>query len=90
MDIGAGLGGPARHLADRYGGRLTEVDWSDATDLWRPWVRDRSEAFRDIYEDRARLHGEPLAARLPHFYPTVSALFEGGGVGGVRVTGRRG
>jgi hypothetical protein len=36
-----------------------------------------------------RLHGEPLAGRLPRFYDAVSALFAGGGVGGVRITGRR-
>ena len=63
--------------------------WTDVTDLWTPWGRDRAEAFRSGYEERVRLHGEPLAGRLLRFYGVVSALFAGGGVGGVRITGRR-
>ncbi|MGW0708088.1 methyltransferase domain-containing protein [Streptomyces sp. NPDC002643] len=78
-----------RYRDDLARAGFTDVDWTDATGLWRPWVRDRAEAFRDTYEDRVRLHGEPLAARLLHFYTTVGELFAGGGVGGVRVTGRR-
>ncbi|EKX63270.1 methyltransferase domain protein [Streptomyces ipomoeae 91-03] len=78
-----------RYRDDLTRAGFTDVTWTDATDLWRPWVRDRAEVFRDTYEDRVRLHGEPLAARLLRFYDTISTLFTGGGVGGVRVTGRR-
>ncbi len=79
----------ARYRDDLTRAGFTDVVWTDVTDLWTPWVRDRAEAFRGGYEERVRLHGEPLAGRLLRFYGAVSALFAGGGVGGVRITGRR-
>ncbi|MFF3938131.1 SAM-dependent methyltransferase [Streptomyces phaeofaciens] len=79
-----------RYREDLAGSGLTDVAWTDATALWLPWVRDRAAAFRHDFENRARLHGKPLADRLLRFYDTVSALFTTGAVGGVRLTGRRG
>ncbi|MFJ8112326.1 methyltransferase domain-containing protein [Streptomyces sp. NPDC096132] len=79
----------ARYREDLTRAGLTDVTWTDATDLWAPWVHNRAESFRQDYAKHARLHGEPLAARLLRFYDTVSGLFAGGGVGGVRLTGRR-
>jgi cyclopropane fatty-acyl-phospholipid synthase-like methyltransferase len=69
---------------------LTDVTWTDATDLWLPFVHDRADAFRRGYQDQVRLHGEPATGRLMRFYDTVSAMLADGGVGGVRLTGRRG
>ncbi|TPQ15490.1 SAM-dependent methyltransferase [Streptomyces sporangiiformans] len=80
----------AHYREDLARAGFTDVTWTDATDLWLPWVRDRAETFRHGYQERVRLHGEPLAGRLMRFYGAVSALFTGGGVGGVRLTGRRG
>ncbi|MFD3376490.1 MULTISPECIES: methyltransferase domain-containing protein [unclassified Streptomyces] len=80
----------ARYRKDLEQAGFTDVTWTDATDLWLPWVRDRADAFRRGYEERVRLHGEPLAGRLLRFYDTVSTLLAGGGIGGVRITGRRG
>ena len=79
----------ARYREDLQQAGFTDVLWTDATDLWLPWVRERADAFREGYQERVRLHGEPLAGRLLRFYDTVSALFAGGGVAGVRITGRR-
>ncbi|MEU1510782.1 methyltransferase domain-containing protein [Streptomyces sp. NPDC005811] len=68
---------------------LTDVVWTDATGLWLPFVVDRAERFRRELPQHVRLHGEPLATRLLRFYDTVASLFTGGGVGGVRLSGRR-
>ncbi|WP_367318899.1 hypothetical protein [Streptomyces sp. HUAS ZL42] len=79
----------ARYREDLHRAGFTDLAWTDATDLWLPWVRERAQAFRSGCPERVRLHGEPLAGRLMRFYDTVNALFAGGGVGGVRLSGRR-
>jgi cyclopropane fatty-acyl-phospholipid synthase-like methyltransferase len=79
----------ARYREDLARAGLTDMTWTDVTDLWQPWVRDRADTFRLGYPQRVRLHGEPLAGRLMRFYDAVSTLLTGGGVGGVRLTGRR-
>ncbi|MGW3941947.1 hypothetical protein [Streptomyces phaeochromogenes] len=61
--------------------------WTDATNLWLTWVRDRADVFRRGYEQLVRLHGEPLAGRLLRFCDTGSALLAGGEIGDVRITG---
>ncbi|KUO14081.1 hypothetical protein AQJ58_03260 [Streptomyces sp. DSM 15324] len=79
----------SRYRQDLAEAGLTDVTWTDVTDLWLPFVGDRAERFRRDLPQHVRLHGAPLATRLRRFYDTVDSLFTGGGVGGVRLWGRR-
>ncbi|WP_460065271.1 SAM-dependent methyltransferase [Streptomyces sp. YKOK-I1] len=78
-----------RYREDLAEAGLTDVTWTDATGLWLPFVSDRAERFRRELPQHVRLHGEPLATRLLRFYDTVASLLSDGGVGGVRLWGRR-
>lgn len=78
-------GGPARCLAERYACRLTAVEL-------QPEPHRLSEELTTLcgLSERVGPHGESLAGRLMRFYGAVGELFAGGGVGGVRISGRRG
>jgi len=56
---------------------------------WRDWTKARHESFRAAREETVRLHGEELFESRCRFYSVVADLFNGGNLGGVRITGRK-
>ena len=57
-----------------------DVEFEDVSGKWTPWVSARAEKYR--------VSGSPNAG-LQGFYHTVAGFFEGGKVGGVRLTAVR-
>lgn len=83
------------HLVDRptYIDELVsagfgDVRFDDCTDDWAAFVRDRARDFRSDREAFATLHGRDAFDALASFYSTMERLFDGGRLGGVRVTAR--
>ncbi|MFI1380003.1 SAM-dependent methyltransferase [Embleya sp. NPDC020886] len=79
----------ARYRADLAAAGLQVTTWRDATEPWTDWVRDRADRFRADLSEQIRRHGAELAHGLLAFYDLMVDLLAGGGVGGVRITGRR-
>jgi sarcosine/dimethylglycine N-methyltransferase len=78
----------SQYLADLRGAGFTDIEWSDATPIWQPWVADRSERFRKDHDQHVKLHGPALTENLDHFYQVIRDLFSGGNLGGVKIHGR--
>lgn len=80
---------PAGYIEALEAAGFVDVDVQLLTEPWRAWTKARHEAFRDSKEETVRLHGEELFKSRCHFYGHVDALFAGGNLGGVRITGRK-
>jgi cyclopropane fatty-acyl-phospholipid synthase-like methyltransferase len=68
---------------------FVDVECVDLTSLWRQWTKARHEAFVATKERSIAMHGEDHYALRSKFYEAIDGLFEGGRLGGVRITGRR-
>jgi len=81
--------------ADEYRQALEQADFKDIeliemSDDWRAFVTERKQKFA---ADRVRfvhLHGPATFGKLDGFYRTMQTLFEGGNLGGLRITARAG
>lgn len=69
------------YIADVEAAGFDRVEFEDVSEKWAGLVRERAEKYRADEE-------MPNAA-LQEFYDTVAELFEGGNVGGVRLTAVR-
>ena len=56
---------------------------------WRAWTAARHELYLAAEEQTVALHGRELFEARVGFYRAIDALFAGGNLGGVRITGRR-
>jgi SAM-dependent methyltransferase/ABC-type nitrate/sulfonate/bicarbonate transport system substrate-binding protein len=77
-----------------YRAELEAVGFSDLqtvsrTDAWRRWTRDRYRAFAADADRQKAVFSPELVASRAQFYRTVARLFEGGRLGGLRITGRK-
>lgn len=70
----------SRYVGDVAAAGFENVEFEDVSGKWTAWVRARAERYR--------VSGSPNAG-LQEFYDTVVELFEGGRVGGVRLTAVR-
>ena len=70
----------SRYISDVAAAGFDSVEFEDVSGMWTPWVRARAEKYRD---------SEDADAGLQMFYDTVAEVFEGGNVGGVRLTAVR-
>ncbi len=66
-----------------------DVRFSDMTDAWQQWVRDRSQRYRDTASSYIARHGEQIYSDIQAFCDGVVALFDSGTIGGARIWGRR-
>ena len=67
------------------GAGFKDIQVTDMTDRWQEFVSSRLQMFRDQRERNLRVHGTEIADGLEDFYSTVSNLYEGGNLGGVRI-----
>ena len=77
------------YVRDLAAAGFVDIEVTDMTSSWAIFCRARAAAFAADRERHARLHGEDTAARLEGFFNTVDRLFTSGGLGGVRLAGRR-
>jgi cyclopropane fatty-acyl-phospholipid synthase-like methyltransferase len=85
------------HLVDR--GRYVDeldaagfedIEFEDRTETWRDFVADREHRFLDDRETFVAEHDRATFDGLASFYATMRSLFDGGRLGGVRVSARAG
>lgn len=76
----------ATHLEDAG---FKDVQVTDMTNQWREFVSGRLQMFRDQRERNLRVHGAEIADGLEDFYSTVSNLYDGGNLGGIRIVATR-
>jgi len=62
------------------------VHFEDVTGRFREFVNQRAAAFNAKYDEKAAKHGQHVAASFRRFYEGVAKVWNGGRVGGVRVT----
>ena len=78
-----------QYIDDLEKADFTEIQFEDVTDSWGNFVQERIQVYHQNRERNLRIHGEALTDHLGNFYQTVSNLFQGGNLGGVRVSGKK-
>ncbi len=76
-----------QYIEDLEKAGFTNIEFTDVSELWQPWLQARSEKFaqsRIYYEN---LFDVDLVNSYSHFYQTVANLFKSGNLGGVRICG---
>ncbi len=68
---------------------FVDVEVDDLTDTWRKWTAARHRLYVESEAETVALHGRELYESRVHFYRAIDQLFDGGNLGGVRITGRR-
>jgi len=86
---GATVTSAADYAAELRDVGLVDVPATDLTADWAPYAQARLTEWRAGRADYARVHGEAAYAAQERFYAVIARLYEGGGLGGVRLTGRR-
>ena len=76
-----------RHELGRAG--FDDIEIEDLTPSWTGFVSDRARAYRANREHEIALHGREVYAGLEDFYSSVASLFDGGNLGGMRVSARK-
>lgn len=61
----------------------------DMTAPWREWTKNRFQDFRANAEEHRAFFGEGLYNDRLAFYKVIAELFEGGHIGGLRITGAK-
>eukprot|EP00566_Odontella_aurita_P015926 CAMPEP_0113553618 /NCGR_PEP_ID=MMETSP0015_2-20120614/15711_1 /TAXON_ID=2838 /ORGANISM="Odontella" /LENGTH=275 /DNA_ID=CAMNT_0000454703 /DNA_START=116 /DNA_END=943 /DNA_ORIENTATION=- /assembly_acc=CAM_ASM_000160 len=65
------------------------VTFEDKTDEWKQFVNDRLQAFVQRREKFEEVHGTPTYEQLLFFYTAVVNLFNGGHLGGARISAKK-
>ncbi len=73
------------YVGDVQGAGFTQIDFSDRTGIWRPYVAERVADWNARHGELVAVHGEAIVDSLAAFYHSVSLLFESGKLGGVRL-----
>lgn len=71
------------------GAGFEDLNIIDMTEAWKDWTRTRNENFFAESEFYRDLFGPKVFNNRSQFYQTISELFEGGNLGGVRILGRK-
>lgn len=80
---------PDEYIAQLAAAGFVRIHLEDMTASWTRFVRSRLDAFRASQERQLRVHGEAVVAGLDDFYATMTSLYEGGNLGGARITARK-
>ncbi len=80
---------PAEYVAQVEAAGFEDVQFDDMSDQWTRFVRGRFDAFQADRERQLRVHGETVVEGLDDFYGTMTSLYEGGNLGGIRLTARK-
>ncbi len=86
MLYGQNLPTRQRYIADLAAAGWCDIEFTDMTAPWTGFCSSRLEAYRANHVRNVEVHGEQVVGALDEFYATVAGLFEGGNLGGVRVT----
>lgn len=86
MLYGQNMASRMQYITDLQNAGFTEIGFTDMTAPWTAFCRERLEAYRAGRERHEAVHGRQVFEALDEFYATVLGLFEGGNMGGVRVT----
>jgi cyclopropane fatty-acyl-phospholipid synthase-like methyltransferase len=77
------------YTAQLQGAGFDDIQLTDMTSAWIPFVQERKENSYRRRERNLRVHGPEIVDGLEEFYTSIVALFEGGNLGGVRVIARK-
>lgn len=86
MLYGQNMASRTQYVMDLQAAGFTDIGFTDMTAPWTGFCRERLAAFRAGRGRHEAVHGAEVFAALDEFYSTVLMLFEGGNMGGVRVT----
>ncbi len=78
------------YLAQLAANGFTDVAYTDMTASWTTFVRKRMESYVTNRARHIERHGNEIVEDLEGFYTTMSRLFAGGNLGGVRIVARTG
>lgn len=81
--------GLADYAAELERAGFVDIELTDMTGDWVPFVKERKESFLAGRERNLRVHGYETVDGLEEFYSTIVGLFEGGNLGGIRVLARK-
>lgn len=79
----------AGYVAEIAGAGFTDVELTDMTAAWGRFCADRLAAFRADREKKLAVHGPETVMALDAFYEIMCGLFDGGRMGGARITARK-
>lgn len=68
---------------------FTDIQADDMTEPWTRFVRGRLDGFRAARKRNLRVHNEAIVAGLDDFFSTMTSLYEGGNLGGIRLVARK-
>jgi len=68
---------------------FADIQADDMTESWTRFVRGRLDGFRAARERHLRVHNENIVAGLDDFFSTITNLYEGGNLGGIRLVARK-
>jgi sarcosine/dimethylglycine N-methyltransferase len=74
------------YIAQVEGVGFVDVSFEDVTQQWTDFTAGRLAVWREQRERHERLHNAATWQSLEGFYSAVVALFQGGALGGVRLT----
>ena len=66
-----------------------DIEVVDMSAQWTAWNRARADGYEATKSAAVALHGREIYVSRQRFYSAVAGLFDGGRIGGVRVTGRK-
>jgi cyclopropane fatty-acyl-phospholipid synthase-like methyltransferase len=69
---------------------FTRIEFTDKTDSWKNFVRERMEKFIQTHNHQIEIHNTEIVDDLEDFYKKMSWLFERGNLGGVRIIAKKG
>ena len=79
----------AQYIEDLENAGFKDIQFEDVTDKWSHFVKNRVLRFDENKNRHTNIHGPELTNHLETFYQTVSNLFQGGNLGGVKISGRK-
>lgn len=77
------------YLTEIANAGFTDIELTDLSAPWGAFCADRLAAFRSAREEKLAIHGPDTVAALDAFYRTMCRLFDGGRMGGARITARK-
>jgi cyclopropane fatty-acyl-phospholipid synthase-like methyltransferase len=81
--------GPEPYLEALSKAGFTDLSVVDLDEPWRTWTQNRYYNFQAEAEAHRAFFGDRLFEDRLSFYKTIAGLFEGGHLGGIRITGRK-
>lgn len=81
--------GPEAYLEALSKAGFTDLSVVDLDESWSAWTQNRYHEFQAEAEQHRAFFGDQLFEDRLFFYRAIAGLFEGGNLGGIRITGRK-